>query len=47
VQRDQSVYQTAQEVLLARQAMALVQRSEEPLIATLEDILKSLPEPGL
>ena len=31
----------AQESLLARQAMALVQRSDEPLIETLEDILKT------
>ena len=30
----------AQENLLARQAMALLQRSDEPLIETLEDILK-------
>ena len=29
----------ADEILLARQAMALLQRSEEPLIETLEDIL--------
>ena len=33
----------AQEILLARQAMALVQRSEEPLIETLEDILLKPP----
>ena len=33
----------AQEILLARQAMALVQRSEEPLIETLEDILLKTP----
>jgi hypothetical protein len=30
----------AEEILLARQAMAFVRRSEEPLIETLEDILK-------
>ena len=30
-----------QEILMARQAMALVRRSGEPLIETLEDILKT------
>jgi hypothetical protein len=34
----------AQEILLARQAMALLQRSEEPLIETLEDILLKTPD---
>ena len=43
MQRDQSVSEMAQEILLARQAMALVQRSEEPLIETLEDILLKTP----
>jgi hypothetical protein len=43
MQRDQSVLEMAQEILLARQAMALVQRSEEPLIETLEDILLKTP----
>ena len=43
MQRDQSVSEMAQEVLLARQAMALVRRSEEPLIETLEDILLKTP----
>jgi uncharacterized protein (DUF1778 family) len=43
VQRDHSVLEMAQEILLARQAMALVQRSEEPLIETLEDILRKTP----
>jgi hypothetical protein len=33
----------ADEILLARQAMALVQRSEEPLLETLEDILLKTP----
>jgi hypothetical protein len=33
----------AQEILLARRAMALLQRSEEPLIETLEDILLKTP----
>jgi phage baseplate assembly protein W len=41
VQRDQTVSQMAEEILLARQAMALLQRSEEPLIDSLEDILKT------
>jgi hypothetical protein len=44
VQRDQSVSEMAQEILLARQAMALLQRSEEPLIETLEDILLKTPD---
>jgi hypothetical protein len=43
VQRDQSVSEMAQEILLARRAMALVQRSEEPLIEALEDILLKTP----
>jgi hypothetical protein len=43
VQRDQSVPEMAQEILLARRAMALLQRSEEPLIETLEDILLKTP----
>ena len=43
MQRDQSVSEMAQEILLARQAMALVRRSEEPLIETLEDILLKTP----
>ena len=43
MQRDQSVSEMADEILLARQAMALVQRSEEPLIETLEDILLKTP----
>jgi hypothetical protein len=43
VQRDQSVSEMAQEILLARQAMALLQRSEEPLIEALEDILLKTP----
>jgi hypothetical protein len=34
----------ADEILLARQAMALVRRSEEPLIETLEDILLKTPD---
>ena len=41
MQRDQSVSEMAQEILLARQAMALVRRSGEPLIEMLEDILKT------
>jgi hypothetical protein len=41
VQRDQSISEMADEILLARQAMALVQRSEEPLIETLEAILET------
>src|SRR5215212_5681647 len=41
VQRDQSVPEMAQEILLARQAMALVRRSKEPLIEALEDLLKA------
>ena len=43
MQRDQTVSQMAEEILLARQAMALLQRSEEPLIETLEDILLKTP----
>jgi len=43
MQRDQSVLEMADEILLARQAMALVRRSEEPLIETLEDILLKTP----
>jgi hypothetical protein len=43
VKQDQSVSEMAQEILLARQAMALVQRSEEPLIETLEYILLKAP----
>jgi hypothetical protein len=43
MQRDQSVSEMADEILLARQAMALVRRSEEPLIKTLEDILLKTP----
>jgi hypothetical protein len=35
------VSETAEENLLARQAMALAQRSAEPLIEALEDILKT------
>jgi hypothetical protein len=43
MQRDQSVSEMVQEILLARKAMALVRRSEEPLIETLEDILLKTP----
>ena len=43
MQRDQSVTEMAQEILLARQAMALVRRSDEPLLETLEDILLKTP----
>ena len=43
MQRDQSVPEMAEEILLARQAMALLRRSEEPLIETLEDILLKTP----
>ena len=43
MQRYQSVPEMADEILLARQAMALVRRSEEPLIETLEDILLKTP----
>jgi hypothetical protein len=44
MQRDQSVSEMVQEILLARKAMALVRRSEEPLIETLEDILLKTPD---
>ena len=43
MQRDQTALEMAEEILLARQAMALLQRSEEPLIETLEDILLKTP----
>jgi len=42
-EQHKNVSDRAEEILLARQAMALVQRSEEPLIETLEDILLKTP----
>ena len=38
-EQHKNVSDRAEEILLARQAMALAQRSEEPLIEALEDIL--------
>ena len=42
-EQHEKVSDKAEEILLARQAMALVRRSEEPLIETLEDILLNCP----
>ena len=39
VQQHKNVSDRAEEILLARQAMALARRSDEPLIEALEDIL--------